>query len=122
MIGESKICAVVAAESAAAMWREHNRALGETRMIELRLDWLANDGEIDRFLARLASNGRGGAARSGGVTLISPWLRREAGGRYRGTIYKQHCHLGAALRAGCEWYALEIESASRCPSELLDVL
>jgi 3-dehydroquinate dehydratase/shikimate dehydrogenase len=122
MIGGSKICAVVAGESAAAMWRQLNRALAETRMIELRLDWLANDGEIDRFLARLASNGRGGAVRSGGVTLIATCRRREAGGRYRGTIAKQLVHLGAALRAGCEWYDLEIESASRCPSELLDVL
>ena len=61
MIGESKICAVVAAESAAAMWRQLNRALAETKTIELRLDWLANDGEIERFLARLAANGPGEA-------------------------------------------------------------
>ncbi len=57
-----------------------------------------------------------------GVTFIATCRRREAGGRYRGTIAKQLIHLGAALRAGCEWYDLEIESASRCPCELLDVL
>ncbi|MGA9143290.1 MAG: shikimate dehydrogenase, partial [Candidatus Acidiferrales bacterium] len=45
-----------------------------------------------------------------------------AGGRYHGTIAKQLVHLAEALRAGCEWYDLEIESASRCPRELLDVL
>jgi len=122
MIGESKICAVVAAESAAAMWRQLNRALAVTRTIELRLDWLANDGEIDRFLARLAANIRGGAVRGAGATFIATCRRREAGGRYRGTIAKQLVHLGAAIRAGCEWYDLEIESTSRCPGELLDVL
>ena len=122
MIGESKICAVVAAESAAAMWRQLNRALAVTRTIELRLDWLANDGEIDRFLARLAANIRGGAVRGAGATFIATCRRREAEGRYRGTIAKQLVHLGAAIRAGCEWYDLEIESTSRCPGELLDVL
>jgi 3-dehydroquinate dehydratase/shikimate dehydrogenase len=122
MIGESKICAVVAAESAAAMWRQVKRALEETRTIELRLDWLSNDGEIESFLVRLAANGRGRAVRGVGATFVATCRRREAGGRYRGTIAKQLVHLGAALRAGCEWYDLEIESASRCPAELVDVL
>ena len=78
--------------------------------------------EIERFLVRLAaSSGRRGGTR-GRATLIATCRRREAGGRYRGTIAKQLIHLGEALRAGCEWYDLEIESASRCPAELLDVL
>ena len=122
MIGESKICAVVAAESAAAMWRQLKRALAETKTIELRLDWLANDGEIERFLARLAANARGRGGRGAGPTFVATCRRREAGGRYRGTIAKQLVHLGAALRAGCAWYDLEIESASCCPAELVDVL
>jgi 3-dehydroquinate dehydratase / shikimate dehydrogenase len=122
MIGESKICAVVAAESAAAMWNQLERALSGTKTIELRLDWLANDGEIERFLARLAARGRREAVLTNRATLIATCRRREAGGRYRGTIAKQLIRLGEALRAGCEWYDLELESASRCPSELLDVL
>ena len=47
---------------------------------------------------------------------------RRGGGRYRGTIAQQLVHLAEALRAGCQWYDLEIETASRCPPELLDVL
>jgi 3-dehydroquinate dehydratase/shikimate dehydrogenase len=121
MIGESKICAVVAAENASAMWRQLERALSETKTIELRLDWLANDREIERFLARLAASGRQSAA-DAHATLIATCRRRTAGGRYRGAIAKQLVHLGEALRAGCEWYDLEVESASRCPAELLDVL
>jgi 3-dehydroquinate dehydratase/shikimate dehydrogenase len=122
MIGESKICAVVAAENAAAMRRQLKRALAQTKTVELRLDWLANDGEIERFLARLAANGPQRSKMRDRATLIATCRRREAGGRYRGTIAKQLVHLGAALRAGCEWYDLEIESASRCPAELVDVL
>jgi 3-dehydroquinate dehydratase/shikimate dehydrogenase len=122
MIGESKICAVVAAENAAAMWRQFERALAATKTIELRLDWLAGDREITRFLARLAASGQRRSRMRGRATLIATCRRREAGGRYRGTIAKQLIHLGEALRAGCEWYDLEIESVSRCPAELLDVL
>jgi len=122
MIGESKICAVVAAESAAAMWRQLQRALSQTKTIELRLDWLANDAEIEKFLARLAASRRRRAARGRDVTIIVTCRRREAGGRYLGTIAKQLRHLGEALRVGCQWFDLEIESASRCPAELIDVL
>lgn len=118
MIGDSKICGVVAAEDAASMSRQLARALKSTRTVELRLDWLANDGEIERFLTRLSV----WAKARRGATLIATCRRREAGGRYRGTIAKQLVHLAEALRAGCEWYDLEIESASRCPPELVNVL
>ncbi|MGH9746083.1 MAG: shikimate dehydrogenase [Candidatus Acidiferrales bacterium] len=119
MIGRAKICAVVAAESAGAMRRQLERALAATPTVELRLDWLGGDREISRFLARLAASRSKATAR---VTMIATCRRREAGGRYRGTIAKQLVHLGDAVRAGCEWYDLEIESASRCPPQLLDVL
>jgi 3-dehydroquinate dehydratase/shikimate dehydrogenase len=122
MIGKSKICAVVAAENVATMWRQFERALAATKTIELRLDWLANDAEIEWFLARLTASDLRRDWTRGRVTLIATCRRWEAGGRYRGTIAKQLIHLGEALRAGCGWYDLEIESASRCPVELLDVL
>ena len=77
MIGESKICAVVAAENAAAMWRQLERALAETKTVELRLDWLANDREIERFLARLAASGARRGVRPGS-TIIATCRRREA--------------------------------------------
>lgn len=107
------------------MWRQFERALGDATTIELRLDWLADDRKIARFLGRLAArslseNSRG--TRVGRATLIATCRRREAGGRYRGTIAKQLVHLGEAVRAGCEWYDLEVESGSRCPREVVDVL
>lgn len=97
------------------MWRQLGQALHETRTVELRLDWLAGDREIHRFLRRLA----GSRPRA---TLIATCRRREAGGRYGGTIAKQLVHLAEAVRAGCSWYDLEIETAHQCPPELLDVL
>jgi 3-dehydroquinate dehydratase / shikimate dehydrogenase len=112
------VCAVVAASDADSLWAQLGRALGRSHTIELRLDWLSSDREIDRFLRRLGKNR---AARMG-ATLIATCRRREAGGRYRGTIAKQLVHLADAVRAGCAWYDLEIETARQCPSKLIDVL
>src|SRR5580704_234861 len=115
MIAKDKICAVVAAGNAAGMWRQLSQALRVTRTIELRLDWLVDEDELDRFLARLAK----GRPRA---TLIATCRRRLAGGRFHGTIAQQLVHLASALRSGCAWYDLEIESSVQCPPELLDVL
>ncbi len=116
MLGKDKICAVVAARDARSMMRQLARALPFTRTIELRLDWLADGREIARFLRQLT------AKRPRGATLLATCRHRQAGGRYRGTIAQQLLHLAEALRAGCTWFDLEIESASKCPPELLDVL
>lgn len=115
MLNKDKICAVVAARDARSMMRQLARALPRTRTIELRLDWLADDHEIARILRQLA-------AKRPRATLLATCRRHEAGGRYHGTIAHQLLHLAEALRAGCTWYDLEIESASKCPPELLDVL
>lgn len=122
MIGGSKICGVVAAESAGEMMRQLARALKLSRTVELRLDWLRDDPEIVKFLAQMAKATEEKARGLSRATLIATCRRREGGGRYRGTIAQQLVHLAEALRAGCQWYDLEIESASRCPHELLDVL
>ena len=116
MLVVNKVCAVVAAADAGRMASQLSRALRLTSTIELRLDWLANDDEIGRFLRRLAAHLPRGA------TLIATCRRREAGGRYAGTIAKQLVHLAEAVRAGCSWYDLEIETARQCPAELLDVM
>ncbi len=115
MFVPNKLCAVVAAADTRSMMRQLDRALLETRTAELRLDWLSADVEIKRFLAQLAS-------RRHAATLIATCRRRAAGGHYRGTIARQLVHLAEALRAGCKWYDLEIETSSACPPELLEVL
>jgi 3-dehydroquinate dehydratase / shikimate dehydrogenase len=115
ILGTDKICAVVAAPEASSMRQQLVRALRETRTIELRLDWLLDEREITRLLAWLGSQRLR-------ARLIATCRRREAGGRFNGTIAKQLIHLAEALRSGCAWYDLEIESSSQCPPELLDVL
>ncbi len=115
MLGRDKICAVAAAYSARAMLDQLERGLRQTSTLELRLDWLSDDREIGRFLAALA-------ARKPRATLIATCRRREAGGRYRGTIAKQLFHLGEAIHAGCTWYDLEVETVRKCSPELLDAL
>jgi 3-dehydroquinate dehydratase / shikimate dehydrogenase len=116
MFGRDKICAVVAAPSAGSMWRQFEQALTQTGTVELRLDWLGDDAEIALFIARLRKAGNRRA------TLIATCRRRPAGGLYRGTVAKQLLHLAEAVRAGCQWYDLDIETSSACPPELLEVM
>jgi len=115
MLGHNKLCAVAAASTAPALYRQLRQAIRQTPTVELRLDWLANDREINRFLATLK-------AFHTEVTLIATLRRRQAGGRYSGTIAQQLFYLAEALRAGCRWYDLEIETIRRCPSELIEAL
>ena len=112
MLGRDKVCAVVAAPDAGAMRRQLSVALGQTRTVELRLDWLSSDAEVEKFLRFLA-------ARRPKATLLATCRRREAGGFYRGTIARQLIHLAEAIRAGCEWYDLEVETLRKCPPELV---
>lgn len=119
LFGRDKICAVVAADTVRAMWRQLQMALRLTQTAELRLDWLANDAEIARFLRRLASS-KSRALSS--ATLIATCRRRAAGGRFQGSIARQLLCLSQALHSGCSWYDLEIETSSRCSAELLDAL
>jgi 3-dehydroquinate dehydratase / shikimate dehydrogenase len=116
MFGKDKICAVVASSDARSMWRQLQQALIQTRTVELRLDWLRDDAEIVRFIARL------GKTKNSRATLIATCRRRPAGGLYRGSVAKQLLHLAEAVRAGCKWYDLDIETSSACPSEFLEVM
>ena len=115
MLGSNKLCAVAAASDARSLSRQLSAALRQTRSVELRLDWLSSDREIARFLRHLA-------AHRPRALLIATCRRVQAGGRYRGTVAKQLLHLAEAIRAGCAWYDLEIETIRQCPAELLDVL
>jgi 3-dehydroquinate dehydratase / shikimate dehydrogenase len=115
MLGRDKICAVVAAPDLRSMQRQLVAALRQTQTVELRLDWLRDDTEIIRFLARLAAN-------APQATLIATCRRREAGGRYDGTVAKQLVHLAEAIHAGCAWYDLEIETVRQCPPQLIYAL
>ncbi len=100
-----RICAVVAAPTAASMLRQLARALDRARTVELRLDWLRSRQEIFRLLAALARRRRR-------ATWIATCRRRVAGGRFVGSQAVQLELLRRAVAAGCHWCDVEIETAA----------
>lgn len=90
-------------------------ALRRTSTIELRLDYLSSDAEIEKFLEHLSKT-------QVRATLIATCRRRAAGGHYRSSPAQQLLHLAEALRAGCKWFDLEVETVRVAPPELLKVL
>jgi 3-dehydroquinate dehydratase / shikimate dehydrogenase len=117
MIAKDKICAVVAAADAKSALQQLDRALKITRTVELRLDWFADGAQIDRFLKALAAKRLPRDA-----ILIATCRRIVAGGKFRGSAANQLIYLAEALRSGCTWYDLDIETASIAPRGLMDVL
>jgi 3-dehydroquinate dehydratase / shikimate dehydrogenase len=97
------------------MLRDFQAALHRARTLELRLDYLSSDAEIEKFLRQLSKL-------RFRATLIATCRRRAAGGLYRGSSAQQLLHLAEALRCGCQWFDLDIETARIAPPELLSVL
>jgi 3-dehydroquinate dehydratase / shikimate dehydrogenase len=105
LFGKHRICAVVAAPTAQEASRQIRHALKFTRTIEIRLDWLRDRKEQQQFLSGLNTL-------RASATFITTCRHRDAGGRYDGPVATQVALLGAALRAGCRWCDLEVESLS----------
>ena len=106
MFDDNKVCAVVAESSAQQALSAARLALRRTRVIELRLDYLASE---DEFAALL----RGIQPLAGQATLIATCRRKEAGGRFEGSIARQISRLVLAAGSGCAWCDLEIETVER---------
>ncbi len=114
--GADRICAVVAAPTAREMTRQLHAALRLTRTVELRLDWLRSDAERAAFLARLQ------ASRIP-ATFLATCRRTAGGGRFTGSPAAELAALSAAVRSGCSWCDVEIETARRVsPQTLLRAL
>lgn len=79
------------------------RAKKHARWIELRLDYLHSPREIDKLLSCLKG------LHHPRHSLIFTLRRRNAGGRFRGTIAAQLLWLGRAASLG-QWLDLEIET------------
>ncbi len=92
--------------SAAELLDSVRRALGYTRFVELRLDWVPNPEEALRSLPGLLRHWR--AKRP---LLLATCRREPNGGRFRGTVAAQAAILEKAAAAGCRLMDLEIESA-----------
>ena len=107
--GVRRICAVVAASTAAEMIRQLRAAVKETRTVELRLDWLRSDAERMRFLGWLRKN------RPKDATFLATCRRRDGGGKFAGAIDRELFWLMQAREAGCQWCDLEMETFRELP-------
>jgi 3-dehydroquinate dehydratase/shikimate dehydrogenase len=109
--GLGRICAVVAASTAAEMAKLVRAALKQTATVELRLDWLSSDAERARFLRWL------GKARFRHATFLATCRRREGGGKFAGGVDRQLYWLTQAREAGCQWCDLEVETMKKLPGQ-----
>jgi len=102
--GLRRICAVVAASTAAEMSKLVRSALRRTRTVELRLDWLDTDAERAKFLSWLEK------AQFRKATFLATCRRREGGGEFAGSLEREIYWLIQARAAGCQWCDLEVET------------
>src|SRR5713226_4202375 len=107
--GLRRICAVVAASTAAEMSKLVRLALKQTRTVELRLDWLSSDAERARFLGWLKKS------RLPNATFLATCRRREGGGKFAGSVDRELYWLIQAREAGCQWCDLEVETLRKLP-------
>jgi len=110
-IGLRRICAVVAASTAAEMSKLVRSALMHTSTVELRLDWLTSDAERTRFLGWLRKR------RPRNATFIATCRRREGGGKFAGGVDRELYWLIQAREAGCQWCDLEVETLRKLPGQ-----
>jgi len=112
--GPDRLCAVVAARSAAGAFEQLRLAknTAKARVIELRLDFLAGRAQIDTLLSWVARQPRKSI-------LIATCRRLPAGGRFKGSIEAEIAILRRAVEAGCRWCDVEIETAERLVPALL---
>jgi 3-dehydroquinate dehydratase/shikimate dehydrogenase len=119
VFGNDRVCAVVAAQSAAdaiGQVKAAGSAPGRAHVVELRLDFLSDRVEIARLLGWLARQDKI-------PTLIATCRLRQAGGRFKGRAADEIAVLARAVAAGCRWCDIEIETAEEVgAAQLKDAL
>src|SRR5437762_9971632 len=109
--GLRRICAVVAASTAADMSKMVRSAMRQTRSVELRLDWLSSDAERARCLDWLGK----GLPRK--ATFLATCRRREGGGKFAGAVDRELYWLIQAREVGCQWCDIEVETLRKLPGQ-----
>ena len=102
----------LAAANLAAMEAQAGRVSGSPVGYELRLDYLREfsnlESHLHQFLLGLHH-----------PQTIATCRRTEAGGQFEGGVNQQVALLQAAVRAGCQWVDLEVESVDRAGATVL---
>lgn len=113
--GSDNICAVIAETTASAAIRQTRDALAQTHLLEIRLDDFAAPWESFRFLEWLRREKRKSTSAVCAATFIATCRRREAKGRFRGSIAEQLAWIALAVNCGCQWADVEIETSRKLP-------
>jgi shikimate dehydrogenase/3-dehydroquinate dehydratase type I len=79
---------------------------------ELRLDYLQDFTQFEFALHQMLSHLHA-------PPTIATCRREEAGGAFKGSVEQQAAVLAAAVRAGCHWVDIELESIKEASSSLL---
>lgn len=111
--GAARICAVVATARARDFRVLVQKALRQSRTVELRLDWLANDRERHEALDWLKRSA------SHKTVFIATCRRRIGGGEFVGGALEELFWLMKAKEAGCVWCDVEIETLRELPETSL---
>ncbi|HEV7968956.1 MAG TPA: shikimate dehydrogenase [Candidatus Acidoferrales bacterium] len=106
VFGNERVCGVVAAETARGMKSQIRLGLRKTRTLELRLDYLRNAAERKAFLSWLRRE-------RPRAVLVATCRRKEGGGLFEGSRGEQIEILAQAVRSGCRWCDVEVETAKR---------
>ena len=91
------------------------RVAGAAVGYELRLDYLQDTSHLESQLRPML-------ARLHSPRIIATCRTAAAGGMMRGTVAEQMAVLSAAVRAGCQWVDIEIESVKKGGAALLQEL
>jgi 3-dehydroquinate dehydratase / shikimate dehydrogenase len=109
VFGKDRICAVVAAQTAAeaiCQVKSITGPTGKAHVIELRLDFMSNRAEIASLLRWLGRHHETSI-------FIATCRRRQAGGQFRGSADEEISWLREAVAAGCRWCDVGIETAEK---------
>lgn len=106
------IFVTLAAPSLQVMETQALRASNSPVGYELRLDYLQNPLDTGEFLRQML-------LRLHSPQTIATCRRVEAGGFFSGSVEEQAAVLETAVRAGCQWVDVEVESVDRAGKSLL---
>ena len=107
-----RIFVTLAGPSLAALEAQASHSTGAPVGYELRLDHLQDFTQFEAALHQVLAHLHVPPA-------IATCRREEAGGAFKGSVEEQAAVLAAAVRAGCQWVDIELESIKEAGSSLL---
>jgi 3-dehydroquinate dehydratase/shikimate dehydrogenase len=108
-----KLCVAIQASSPAELIERAEAALADSKLIELRLDFLPKPASAIPKVQEFLAAHRDAAA-------LATCRRKQFGGHFTGSLKAEFEILSAAVEAGCQIVDLEVESAEEAAPRQLD--